>query len=143
MTSFDPATVRQAVAEFTPLRPQKFQDLLPAKDVIAELRQRRASYRAIAELLTQHCLPTSKTAIATFCHQVIGEIVRPHRRPGRKRPPSPATPNGRVVSPAQSEPADDHPSQEPQADSNGSGTPQTRSRGPRIAQVRMLKPEST
>jgi hypothetical protein len=31
MTSFDPATVRQAVAEFTPLRPQKFQDLLPAR----------------------------------------------------------------------------------------------------------------
>ena len=143
MTSFDPATVRQAVAEFTPLRPQKFQDLLPAKDVIAELRQRRASYRAIAELLTQHCLPTSKTAIATFCHQVIGEIVRPHRRPGRKRPPSPAAPNGRVASPTQSEQANDHPSQEPQADSNGSETPQTRSRGPRIAQVRMLKPEST
>ena len=68
MTSFDPAAVRQAVAEFTPLRPQKFQDLIPAKDVIVELRQKRASYRAIAELLTQHCLPTSKTAIATFCH---------------------------------------------------------------------------
>lgn len=143
MTSFDPARVRQAVAEFTPLRPQKFQDLLPAKDVIAELRQRRASYRAIAELLTQHCLPTSKTAIATFCHQVIGEIVRPHRRPGRKRPPSPAAPNGRVASPAQSESVEDHPAQESQADSNGGGTPQTRSRGPRIAQVRMLKPEST
>jgi hypothetical protein len=143
MSSFDPATVRQAVAEFTPLRPQKFQELIPAKDVIIELRQRRASYRAIAVLLTQHCLPTSKTAIATFCHQVIGEIVRPHRRPTRKRLPSPAGPNGRVVSPAQSEPTDDHPSQEPQADSNGSGTRQTRSRGPRIAQVRMLKPEST
>ena len=81
MSSFDPATVRQAVAEFTPLRPQKFQDLIPAKDVIIELRQRRASYRAIAVLLTQHCLPTSKTAIATFCHQILGEIVRPHRRP--------------------------------------------------------------
>lgn len=143
MTSFDPATVRQAVAEFTPLRPQKFQDLLPARDVIAELRQRRASYRAIAELLTQHCLPTSKTAIATFCHQVIGEIVRPHRRPGRKRPPLSAAPNGRAASSAQSEQANDHPSQEPQADTNGGGTPQTRSRGPRIAQVRMLKPEST
>jgi hypothetical protein len=143
MTSFDPATVRQAVAEFTPLRPQKFQDLLPAKDVIAELRQRRASYRAIAELLTQHCLPTSKTAIATFCHQIIGEIVRPHRRPGRKRPPSSAEPNGRVASPAQSEPADDRSLPESPADTNGSGTPQTRSRGPRIAQVRMLKPEST
>jgi hypothetical protein len=143
MTSFDPATVRQAVAEFTPLRPQKFQDLLPAKDVIAELRQRRASYRAIAELLTQHCLPTSKTAIAAFCHQVLTEIVRPRRRPARKRPASFAEPNGRAASPAQSEQANDHPSQEPQADSNASETPQTRSRGPRIAQVRMLKPEST
>ena len=106
MSSFDPATVRQAVAEFTPLRPQKFQDLIPAKDVIIELRQRRASYRAIATLLTQHCLPTSKTAIATFCHQILGEIVRPHRRPGRKRPASPAEPNGRMASPAQSEPGD-------------------------------------
>jgi len=143
MTSFDPATVRQAVAEFTPLRPQKFQDLLPAKDVIAELRQRRASYRAIAELLTQHCLPTSKTAIAAFCHQVLTEIVRPRRRPARKRPPSPAEPNGRVALPTQSEPAADRPSQESLADSNGGETPQTRSRGPRIAQVRMLKPEST
>ena len=133
MTSFDPATVRQAVAEFTPLRPQKFQDLLPAKDVIAELRQRRASYRAIAELLTQHCLPTSKTAIAAFCHQILGEIVRPHRRPGRKRPPSPAEPNGRVTLPVQPEPAK----------SNGGETANPSSRGPRIAQVRMLKPEST
>ena len=143
MPSFDPNTVRQAVAEFTPRRPQKFQDLIPAKDVIVELRQKRASYRSIADLLTQHCLPTSKTAIATFCHQVIGEIVRPHRRQGRKRPPSPAGPIGRVVSPPQSEAVDDRPLPESPADTNGSGTPQTRSRGPRIAQVRMLKPEST
>lgn len=140
MTSFDPATVRQAVAEFTPLRPQKFQDLLPAKDVIAELRQRRASYRAIAELLTQHCLPTSKTAIATFCHQVLSEIVRPRRRPARRRPASSAEPNGRTELPT---PADERPLQESPDESNGNGTPQTRSRGPRIAQVRMLKPETT
>jgi hypothetical protein len=143
MTSFDPATVRQAVAEFTPLRPQKFQDLLPAKDVIAELRQRRASYRAIAELLTQHCLPTSKTAIAAFCHQVLTEIVRPRRRAARKRPASFAEPNGRVSSQAQSEPVEERPPQESLAESNGGGIPQTRSRGPRIAQVRMIKPETT
>ena len=93
MTSFDPASVRQAVAEFTPRRPEKFQDLMPAKDVIVELRQKRASYRAIAELLTQHCLPTSKTAIAVFCHEVLGEIVRPRRRPGRKRPVIPTAAN--------------------------------------------------
>jgi hypothetical protein len=79
MPSFDPAAVRKAVDEFTPRRPRKFQDLLPAKDVIMELRQKRASYRAIADLLTQHGLPTSKTAIAVFCHQVLGEIIRPHQ----------------------------------------------------------------
>src|SRR3990172_12742360 len=94
MSSFDSHSGRKLVAEFAPRRPQKFQDLLPAKDVIAELRQRRASYRAIAEFLTQHCLPTSKTAIAAFCHQVIGEIVRPRKRPGRKRSPVSASTNG-------------------------------------------------
>src|SRR5439155_4804520 len=90
MSSFDPATVRKAVEEFTPRRPPKFQDLLPAKDVIVELRQKRASYRSIADLLTQHCLPTSKTAIAMFCHQVLGENVRPRKRPGRRKPSVPA-----------------------------------------------------
>ena len=86
MTTFDPAEVRQAVAEFTPRRPQKFQDLVPAKEVIVELRQKRASYRAIAELLTQHCLPTSKTAIAMFCHEVLGENIRPRKRPATETP---------------------------------------------------------
>jgi hypothetical protein len=36
-------TVRKAVAEFAPSRPQRFQDLFPAKDVITELRQKRAA----------------------------------------------------------------------------------------------------
>ena len=52
MNTFDPAEVRKAVAEFTPRRPQKFQDLVPAKEVIVELRQKGGSYRSIAELLT-------------------------------------------------------------------------------------------
>jgi len=34
MSSFDPTAVRKAIAEFTPSRPQKFQDLLPARDVV-------------------------------------------------------------------------------------------------------------
>lgn len=138
MTSFDPASVRQAVAEFTPRRPEKFQDLMPAKEVIVELRQKRASYRAIAELLTQHCLPTSKTAVAVFCHEVLGEIVRPRRRPGRKRPaiPTAATPASTPEQPtAAPTPAEQM--------GNGSGDDtQSRSRGPRIAQVRMLKPQT-
>ncbi|MBN9692815.1 MAG: hypothetical protein J0M24_21430 [Verrucomicrobia bacterium] len=57
MSSFDPTSVRQAVAAFTPRRPQIFQELSSAKDVMIELRQECASFRAIAELLTQRCLP--------------------------------------------------------------------------------------
>jgi hypothetical protein len=141
MTSFDPSTVRKAVEEFTPRRPQKFQDLLPAKDFITELRQKRASYRSIAELLTQHCLPVSKTAIAVFCHEVLGENVRPRRRPGRKRPLVPASPNADAPIAAPSPARNGDPTEVP-ANSNGETTLPTRIRGPRIAQVRMLKPES-
>jgi hypothetical protein len=139
MASFDPATVRQAVAEFTPRRPEKFQDLITAKEVIAELRQKRASYRAIAELLTQHCLPTSKTAVAVFCHEVLGEIVRPRRRPGRRRPVVPSAGNPASAS---EPPMDTPPPAEPTSVGNGEDAP-PRSRGPRIAQVRMLKPQTT
>jgi len=140
MSSFDPTTVRKAVEEFTPSRPQKFQDLFPAKDVIAELRQKRASYRAIAQLLTKHCLATSKTAIAAFCHQVLGEIVRPRRRPGRKR--MFVSSNGEPA-PASPQPNEPDSLPEPIANPVGGGTPQKPSRGPRIAQVRILKPPST
>lgn len=140
MTSFDPATVRKAVDEFTPRRPEKFQELMPAKDVIAELRQKHASYRSIADLLTQHCLPTSKTAVAMFCHQVLGESVRPRKRPGRRKPTVPAVSAGETT-PSQTAP----PPQIslPPAKPNGDDAQPSRSRGPRIAQVRMIQPQNT
>lgn len=139
MSSFDPATVRKAVDEFTPRRPEKFQDLMPAKDVIAELRQKRASYRSIAELLTQHCLPTSKTAIAMFCHQVLGENVRPRKRPGRRRPTVPTVSTDET---APHQPTDANQPVEASTNPNGDESQAARTRGPRIAQVRMLKPQS-
>ena len=141
MSAFDPAAVRRAVEEFTPSRPTKFHDLLPAKDFIAELRQKRASYRAIAELLTKHCLPTSATAVGVFCHEVLGEILRPRRRPGRKR--IDVSSNGE---PASVTPKPTEPDSLPELTTNpvgGSGTQQKPSRGPRIAQVRIIKPPST
>ena len=144
MSSFDPAAVRKAVEEFTPRRPQKFQDLLPAKDVITELRQKRASYRSIADLLTQHCLPTSKTAIAVFCHQVLGEGVRPRRRPGRRRPSVSTLQNGEATTSESPPPASNGDAPvESATNSNGGENPQTRVRGPRIAKVRILKPQTT
>ena len=135
MSAFDPNDVRKAVSEFTPRHQQKFENLLPAKDVIVELRQRRASFRAIAELLTQHCLPAGKTAIADFCHEVLGESIRPHRRTPRKRLPA-VEPQGetKFVLPAPVTTVPGGPSN-PEAAAD-------RPRGPRIAQIRKLTPQN-
>lgn len=144
MSSFDPASVRQAVAEFTPRRPQRFQELYPAQEVISELRQKRASYRAIAELLTQHCLPISKTAVAAFCHEVLGEIVRPRRRPGRKRSASTGSPIVEsAVTAAPATAAEAEPTLPPTGDPDDDQTRPVRPRGPRIAQVRMVTTPNT
>lgn len=140
MSTFNEASVRQAVAEFTPRRPQKFQELSPAKEFIVELRQKRASYRAIAELLTQHCLPISKTAVAAFCHEVLGENVRPKRRPIRKRPTLDVPTNGENGSATTHLPAP--PTAIEESDSIGSDVNAPRPRGPRIAQVRMINPKT-
>lgn len=135
MSAFDPNIVRKAVSEFTPRHQQKFENLLPARDVIVELRQRRASYRAIAELLTQHCLPAGKTAIADFCHEVLGENIRPHRRTPRKRLPA-VEPQGetKFVLPT---PAATAPGEPPNTEATAD-----RPRGPRIAQIRKLTPKN-
>jgi len=142
MNTFDPAEVRKAVAEFTPRRPQKFQDLIPAKEVIIELRHKGGSYRSIADLLTQHCLPTSKTAIAMFCHQVLGENIRPRKRPARKRPPASVSANGGAATTDSAPAAESSTPAEPLPNSDGGETSLTRSRGPRIAQIRKLNPQS-
>lgn len=142
MNTFDPSAVRKAVAEFTPLRPQKFQDLIPAKDVIIELRQKRASYRSIADLLTQHFLPTSKTAIAMFCHQVLGENIRPRRRAARKRPPVFTLPDSALPAPDSPVPSETSSPTGGHDHSNGNGSPLAQPRGPRIAQIRKLTPPS-
>jgi hypothetical protein len=135
MSAFDPNNVRKAVSEFTPRHQQKFENLLPAKDVIVELRQRRASFRAIAELLTQHCLQTGKTAIADFCHEVLGESIRPHRRSPRKRlPVVEGQGETKSIPPA---PATTAPCEPPNTEL---GT--DRPRGPRIAQIRKLTPQN-
>lgn len=142
MSSFDPTTIRQAVADFKPRRPQKFQELIPAREVIVGLRQKHASYRSIAELLTQHCLPISKTAVAGFCHEVLGESVRARRRPSRKRPPATEPDKGvsQIPLPPSESASTDTSSTDESVDTDALPA---RTRGPRIAQVRMLNPKST
>ncbi len=143
MPSFDPNTVRDAVAAFTPRRPTRFHELSAAKEVIVELRQKRASYRAIAELLTQHCLPISKTAVAAFCHEVLGEVVRPRRRAPRKR--TVGRQSVAVEDKAIAQTADPIPSKalaDEAIPETGAGAAARRTRGPRIAQVRLIQPSS-
>lgn len=138
MSAFDPSKIRKAIEEFTPRRPEKFQELFAAKEVIVELRQKRASYRSIADLLTRHCLPTCKTSVALFCHKILGEATRTRGRPAREQLPESETPafETPVVAPLPTETG-------ATARPNGSDTPLNRARGPRIAQVRMLKSQGT
>jgi hypothetical protein len=78
-----------------------------------------------------------------FCHQVLGETVRPRRRPARKRTPISTPANGTDTT-SGSTPANEVGARAEQSTNpDGSEAPQTRTRGPRIAQVRMLKPQST
>ena len=76
-------TLRTAIATFVPPRAAKHQHMAPAAELIVELRQKKASYTAIAELLTQHGLAVRKTAVASFCHEILGE-VRKRRTRSRK-----------------------------------------------------------
>jgi len=137
MPTFNPDKIRKAVEEFTPSRPEKFHELFAAKDVIIELRQKRASYRSIAELLTRHCLPTCKTSVALFCHKILGEVTRTRGRPPREQPTELEGSNRDGAFPVATPPAE---ILQP-VESNGGETPPIRTRGPRIAQVRMLKPQ--
>ena len=133
MSAFDPELAGKMVADYAPARPAKFQDLLPARNVIAELRQKGASYRAIADLLSRHNLTTSKTAVTVFCHEVLDYPVRSRKRVSRKKELALVTPpNEPVFSVAP-----------PTASEKTHETSPARSRGPRIAQIRMLKPQTT
>jgi hypothetical protein len=108
---------------------------MAAKEVILELRKKRASYRAIADLLTRHCLPTSKTSVALFCHKVLGENVRPYG-PSLKLPAAEA-----LVPPETASTALPPAEALPPVICNESEPPPSRQRGPRIAQIRLAKPQ--
>jgi hypothetical protein len=96
-------------------------------------------------LLTQHCLPISKTAVAAFCHEILAEVVRPRRRPNRKRaltltPTHDATPRPQTTEPPSVLKSHEAAST---GDGNGADASSPRVRGPRIAQVRMLNPKTS
>ena len=126
--------LRKAIREYQP-DPSRipFSNLKPLHDSIVELRGKNASYAAIAELLEQHGVKTSRARVAEYGRIVLeGGKSRKRRKRARTAPavaakPTPAPPApttasaGNVTSP----PKEDSP---------------YRSRGPHIANVKTMTP---
>ena len=75
------ARLAQAIRDYVPRHPTKFQKLLPIKDSIAELRGKGASYAAIADILRNSDAPVAVDTVFRFCHEILGEpMSRRHKR---------------------------------------------------------------
>jgi hypothetical protein len=136
--------LRKAIREYQP-DPSRipFSNLKPFHDSIVELRDKNASYAAIAELLEQHGVKTSRARVAEYGRIVLeGGKKRKRRKRTRTTPVAtiPATPQSVPVVAAKPTPA----TPAPTTASAGNVRPPPkedspyRSRGPHIANVKMM-----
>jgi hypothetical protein len=121
--------LRKAIREYQP-DPSRipFSNLKPFHDSIVELRDKNASYAAIAELLEQHGVKTSRARVAEYGRIVLeGATIpaTPQSVPVVAAKPTPATPAPTTASAGNVRPP-------PKEDSP------YRSRGPHIANVKMM-----
>ncbi len=139
--------LHKAVQEFRPV-PHRvpFTSLKLVHDSIVELRKQTVSYAAIAELLQQHGVKTSRARVAEYGRIVLEGGKKRKRRKRAKTAPAaniPATPpQGAPAVAAKPAPAT------PPAPAITSDVPPPPkenspycSRGPHIANVRMMSPE--
>ena len=143
----DLESLRKAVREFRP-NPRRvpFNGLKPVHDFIAELRKQNASYAAIAELLEQHGVTTSRARVAEYGRIVLeGGKSRKRRKRARTMPAAntPATPQSAPVVAAKPAPATPAPTTAPAGNvpPPPKGYSPYHSRGPHIANVRMMGAE--
>jgi hypothetical protein len=142
----DLESLHKAVQEFRPV-PHRvpFNGLKPVHDSIMELRKRNVSYAAIAELLEQHGVKTSRARVAEYGRTVLEGGKKHKRRKQAKTTPAvniAATPQSAPAEAAKPAPAT------PPATAITSDAPPPpnetspyRSRGPHIAKVAMMSPE--
>jgi hypothetical protein len=143
----DLESLRKAVQEFRP-NPHRlpFNGLKPVHDSIVELRRQNASYSAIADLLQQHGVKTSRARVAEYGRIVLeggksrkrrkrastapvaNNLVTPQTAPAVAAKPTSATPAPTVVPAGNVTPAP-------------KDNPAFTSHGPRIAKVAQLSPE--
>lgn len=132
MPGSDPNLIREAAAQFQPRRRPRFQNLQSCCDVIIELREKGASYEAIAELLTRYGVKTSRTMVNEFVH-TLSQPKGGRRRKSPLKPVMPtATPPPATLPPGTSKTVPATP--EPIASAP------IKIRGPHIAKVELLKP---
>jgi hypothetical protein len=142
----DLESLRKAVQEFRPV-PHRvpFNGLKLVHDSIVELRKQTVSYAAIAELLQQHGVKTSRARVAEYGRIVLEGGKKRKRRKRAKIAPVvnvPATPQSAPVVAAKPAPAT------PPATAITSEVPPPlkensayTSRGPHIAHVPQMSPE--
>ena len=138
--------LRKAIREYQP-DPSRipFSNLKPFHDSIVELRGKNASYAAIADLLIQNGVKTSRARVAEYGRIVLEGGKKRKRRKRAKITPAatiPATPQSAPAIAPQPAPAT------PPATAITSEVPPPpkesspyRSRGPHIANVRMMGAE--
>ena len=142
----DIESLHKAVQEFRPV-PHRvpFTSLKLVHDSIVELRKQTVSYAAIADLLQQHGVKTSRARVAEYGRIVLEGGKKRKRRKRAKTAPAaniPATPRSAPAEAAKPAPAT------PPAPAITSDVPPPpkensayTSRGPHIANVRMMSPE--
>ena len=141
----DLETLHKAVREFRPV-PHRvpFNGLKPVHDSIVELRKQTVSYAAIAELLQQHGVKTSRARVAEY-----GRIVLEGGKKRKRRKRAKTTPAANIPATPQSAPAEaakPAPATPPATAITNDVTPPKEnsaytSRGPRIANVPQMSPE--
>jgi len=144
--TLDLESLRRPIREYQP-DPSRipFNNLKPFHDSIVELRDKNASYAAIAELLEQHGVKTSRARVAEYGRIVLEGGKKRKRRKRAKTALAaniPATPQSAPAVAAKPTPA----TPAPTTALAGNLTPPPkedspyRSRGPHIANVKMMTP---
>jgi hypothetical protein len=145
----DLESLRKAVQEFRP-NPHRvpFNGLKPVHDSIVALRKQNASYSAIADLLQQHGVKTSRARVAEY-----GRIILEGGKSRKRRKRANFAPMATTLVASQNAPAvaakPTPTTPAPTVAPAGNGTPPPKdnsaftSRGPRIAKVEQLPPGET
>jgi hypothetical protein len=138
--------LRKAIREYQP-DPSRipFSNLKPFHDSIVELRGKNASYAAIAELLIQNGVKTSRARVAEYGRIVLEGGKRRKRRKRAEIASAvniPATPQSVPAVTAKPTPATPAPTAAPAGNVTPppKEDPPYRSRGPHIANVKMMTP---